>query len=66
MGKVFNKVLKKDKKINKANKYNNNLTYVSVHNFNKYSVYNCNEISSIDCKFDIQRLFKIEKNQKQE
>ena len=44
--KVFNKVLKKDDKVNNDNKYENDLRYDSVHNFNKYSVSNLNEISS--------------------
>ena len=57
LGKVFNKVLKKDDKVNEANKYGNNLRYDSVHNFNKYSASNFNEISSTDSKFDTLDLF---------
>ena len=48
LGEVFNKVLKKDDKVNKAIKYNNDF----IHNFNKSSVPNFNEITSIDSKFD--------------
>ena len=44
LGKVFNKVLKKDDKVSEFNKYNNNLMYSSKHNFNKSSVSNFNEI----------------------
>ena len=44
LGKVFNKVLKKDDKVSEANKYNNNLMYSSKHNFNKSSVSSFNEI----------------------
>ena len=59
LGKVFNKVLKRDDKVNKVNKYDNDLVYNSVHNFNKCSVSNFNEISSIDCKFDtLEKFYK--------
>ena len=44
LGKVFNKVLKKDDKVSEANKYNNSLMYSSKHNFNKSSVSIFNEI----------------------
>ena len=37
--------------------------YNSVHNFNKYSVSNFNEISSLDFKFDtLKNFIKIFKN----
>ena len=39
LGEVTNKVLKKDDQVNNANKYENDLVYNSVHNFNKYSVF---------------------------
>ena len=39
------------------NKYDNDLVYSSVHNFNKYSVSNFNEISSVDSKFDTLNKF---------
>ena len=52
LGEAFNKVFKKGDKVNKVTKYNNRLAYDSVHNFNKYSVSNFNEISSIETKFD--------------
>ena len=34
-----------------------NMMYNSVHNFNKYSVSNFNEISSLDLKFDTIKKF---------
>ena len=52
LGEAFNKVFKKDDKNKKVNKYDKNLVYDSVHNFNKYNVPNFNEISSTDNKFD--------------
>ena len=39
LGDVSNKVLKKDDQVNNANKYENDLVYNSVHNFNKYIVF---------------------------
>ena len=45
---TFNKVFKKDDKNKKVIKHDNDLTYNSVHNFNKYSGSSFNEISSID------------------
>ena len=51
LGEAFNKGLKKDVK-KSIIKYSNDLVYSSVHNFNKYSLPNYNEISSIDSKFD--------------
>ena len=56
VGEVCNKVLKKDDKVNKVNKYNNDLVYSSVYDFNKYSVSSFNEIS-IDSKFHILNKF---------
>ena len=44
-------------KIKKIIKYSNDLLYSSVHNFNKYSLPNFNEISSIDSKFDRRNKF---------
>ena len=38
-------------KIKKFIKYSSRLVYSSVHNFNKYSLSNFNEISSIDSQF---------------
>ena len=43
---------KKDDKNKKIIKYDNDLAYNSMHNFNKYSVSSFNEISSTDSKFD--------------
>ena len=48
LGEALNKGLKKDDKVNKVIKYNNDLMYDSLHNFNKYSVPSFNKISSID------------------
>ena len=45
LGEAFNKVFKKDDKNKKVIKYSNDLVYSSVHNFNKYSLSNFNEIS---------------------
>ena len=39
-------------KIKKVIKHDNDLVYKSGHNFNKYSLSNLNEISSINSKFD--------------
>ena len=50
LGEAFNKVFKKDNK--KVNKCNNDLVYDFVHDFNKYSVSNFNQISSVGSKFD--------------
>ena len=52
LGEVFNKTFKKDDKNKKVNRYDNDLVYSSVHNFNKYSLPNFNKISSIEAKFD--------------
>ena len=57
LGEAFNKVFKKDDENKKVNKYDNDLVYDSVNNFNKYSVPNFNEISSIDSKFDKMNKF---------
>ena len=47
------------KKIKKIIKYENDLVYGSVDNFNKYSLLNFNELSSIDSKFDtINKFYK--------
>ena len=64
LGEALSKGLKKDDdKSNKVVKYYNDLMYNSVHNFNKYSVSNFNEISSLDSKFDtIKNFAKILKN----
>ena len=46
-------------KTKKIIKHHNDLVYNSVHNFNKYSVPNFNEISSTDSKFDtINKFYK--------
>ena len=46
-------------KIKKFIKYSIDLFYSSVHNFNKYSVSNFNEISLVDSKFDtINKFYK--------
>ena len=59
LGEAFNKSFKKDDKNKKVIKYSNDLVYSSVHNFNKYSLPNFNEISSIDSKFDtINKFYK--------
>ena len=60
LGEAFNKVFKKDDKNKKVIKYSNALVYSSVHNFNKYSLPNFNEISSIDSKFDTINKFLIQ------
>ena len=52
LGEAFNKPFKKDGKNKKVIKYDNDLVYNSVHNFNKYSLPSFNKISSIDSKFD--------------
>ena len=57
LGEAFNKVFKKDDKNKKVTKYSNDLVYSSVHNFNKSSLPNFNEISSIDSKFDTMNKF---------
>ena len=57
LGEVFNKVFKKDCKVNKARKYENDFMYDSVHNFIKYSVFHFNKISSFDSKFDTVNQF---------
>ena len=44
LGEAFNKVFKKDDKNKKVNKHGNDLVYYSVHDFNKYSASNFNEI----------------------
>ena len=49
---AFNKTFKKDEKSKKVIKYDNDLVYNSVHNFNKYSLTNFDEIKSVDSKFD--------------
>ena len=59
LGGAFNNAFKKDDKNKKVIKYSNNLVYSSVHSFNKYSLPNCNKISSIDSKFDtINKFYK--------
>ena len=40
LGEAFNKVFKKDDKNEKVTKYDNDLVYESVHNFNKYRLSN--------------------------
>ena len=55
----FNKVFKNNDKNKKVIKHDNDLVYNSVQNFNKYSLPNFNEISSIDSKFDrINKFYK--------
>ena len=56
-GEALSKGLKKDDRGKKVVKYDNNLVYKSVHNFNKYSTPNYNETSSIGSKFDILNKF---------
>ena len=41
----------------KVLKYNHDLTYDSVYNFNKYGVSNFNEITSVDSKFNTLNKF---------
>ena len=48
LGEAFNKAFKKDDKNKKVIKYSNDLVYSSVHNFNKYSLSNFNEISTLN------------------
>ena len=50
LGKAFNKVCREDKKDKRGVGYDNNLLYSSIHNFNKYSLSNFDEISSTDSK----------------
>ena len=60
LGITLSKGLKKKKKndkVNKVVKYDNDLMYNLVHNFNKYSVSNFNEILSLDSKFDTLEKF---------
>ena len=52
LGEALKKRLKKDDKVNRVIKYNNDLRYDSLHNFNKYSVPNFNKIQSTDSKYD--------------
>ena len=60
LGKVFNKAFKKDDKNKNVIKCSNDLIYSSVNDFNKSSLPNFNEISSIDSKFDtINKFTKI-------
>ena len=53
----MNKRFRKDDKVNKNVKYDNDFLCNSVHNFNKYSVSDFNKISSIDSKFDTLNKF---------
>ena len=57
LGEAFNKAFKKDDKNENVIKYNSDLIYSSAHNFNKYSLPNFNEISSVDSKFDTMNKF---------
>ena len=54
---ALNKWLKKYDKVNKVIKYDSDLMYDFVHNFNKYTVSNFNKISWIDSKFDVLNRF---------
>ena len=57
LGEAFNKEFKKDDK--KVIKYDNDLVYKSVHNFNKYNTSAFYKISSVDSKFDkINKFYK--------
>ena len=59
LGETFNKELEKGDKNRNVIRYSNDLVYSSEHNFNKYSLPNFNEISSIDSKFDtINKFYK--------
>ena len=59
LGEAFNKAFKKDDKNKKVIKYDNDLAYSSVHNFNKYSLPNFNDLSSVNSKFDtINKFYK--------
>ena len=59
LGAAFNTEFKKDGKNKKVIKHDNGLVYNSVHNFNKYSLPNFNEILSVDPKFDtINKFYK--------
>ena len=53
----LNKGFKKDDKWNKVINYDNDLMYNAVHNFNKYSVSNFNEISLLYSKVDTLNKF---------
>ena len=58
LGETFNEIFLKNDKISKG-KYDNDLRYGFVHNFNKFSMSNFNEISSINSKFDtLNKLYK--------
>ena len=54
---IFTKMVKKDDKSNKVAKYDDDLMYNYVYNFNEYSVSNFHEISPLDFKFDTQNKF---------
>ena len=62
LGEALNKGLWKDDKVikvNKVDKYDNDLMYDYVDNFNKYIVSNFNKISSNDSSFDtLNRFYK--------
>ena len=59
LGEPFNKVFKKDDKNKKVAKYDNDLVYDFVHNFNRYRLFNFYEISSTESKFDtIDKFYK--------
>ena len=65
IGEAFNKVFKKDGKNKKVIKYDNDLVYNSVHNFNIYSVSSFNEISSIDKSYkDLLKLNDVKSQNK--
>ena len=63
LGEALKERLKKDDKVNKVVKYDNDLMYDSVHNFNKHSVPNLNKIPSIDSK-GVKRQLKKENKRK--
>ena len=57
LAQIISKTIKKDNKVKRTVKYNNDLYYDSVDNFNKYNASNFNEIASVDSKFDALNKF---------
>ena len=57
LGEALKKALQQDKKVKKIFKYEIDFFYDSVHNFNRLSVSNFDEITSVDPKFDTQNSF---------
>ena len=58
LAQIITRSVKQDDKVNKIVKYSHDLKYDSVYNFDKYSVSNFHEISSVDSQFDRLDNFK--------